>query len=147
MPLSKHHIDTQSQPVSFDAVALGADLEREVPDIDFAVLMGSAKNGVVAPHSDLDLALFLRAEPSQALYETVGRIAASHVGPDVRADIGILNRAEPVYRFEALKGRLLFRRDEEQWLNFYSVTGRLYEHQMADYARQRRYRLERLACS
>ena len=148
MPLSKHHIDIQSQPASFDVAALGANLKREVSGIDFALLMGSAKQGVVAPHSDLDLALFLRAAPSQALYEAVERIVASHVGPDVRADIGILNQADPVYRFEALKGRLLFCRDEEQWLNFYSVTCRLYEHQMADYARQRRYRLERMSvCS
>lgn len=105
--------------------------------------MGSAKDGVVGPNSDLDLALFLLTAPSLTLYETVGRIVASHVGAGIRADIGILNQAEPVYRFEALKGRLLFCRDEERWLDFYSVTCRLYEHQMADYARQRRYRLER----
>ncbi|MDD2328625.1 MAG: nucleotidyltransferase domain-containing protein [bacterium] len=143
MPLSKHHIDIQSQPASFDVAALGADIKREVSDIDFALLMGSAKEGVVAPHSDLDLALFLRVAPSQALYEAVGRVVASHVGPDVRADIGILNQADPVYRYEALKGTLLFYRDEERWLNFYSVTCRLYEHQIADYKRQWRYRLER----
>ncbi len=148
MPLSKHHIDTLSHPVAFDVEALGSTLERDVPDIDFALLMGSARDGIVAPHSDLDLALYLNVVPSLALYETVGRLVDAHVSPGIRADIGILNQAEPVYRFEALKGRLLFRRDEEQWLNFYSVTCRLYEHQMADYARQRRYRLERVtACS
>lgn len=145
MPLSKHHVDTQAQPVSFNAVALGAELEREVPEISFALLMGSAKDGVVGPHSDLDVALFLRTAPSPTLYERVESIVASHVGPGIRVDIGILNQAEPVYQFEALKGRLLFYRDEERWLAFFSLTCRLYEHQMADYARQRRYRLERVA--
>ena len=147
MPLSKRHIDTQSHPVTFDVSALGDDFKREVQDIEFALLMGSARDGIVRPHSDLDLALFLREKPSLNLYERVECLAHRQVGPSVRVDIGILNQAEPVYRYEALKGKLLFCRDEEQWLNFYSVTCRLYEHQIADYERQHRYRRERLACS
>ena len=61
---------------------------------------------------------------------------------DADPDIGILNGAEPIYRFEALKGRLLFCRDEERYLDFFSLTCREYESQIADYERQRRYRLE-----
>jgi hypothetical protein len=147
MPLSKHDVDTQVQPVSFDVAALGSDLERDIPDVDFALLMGSARDGVVKSHSDLDLALFLLGEPSLSLYERVGSVASRHVGAAIRVDIGILNRAEPIYRFEALKGRLLFCRNTERWLNFFSVTCRLYEHQMADYERQHRYRLDRGVCS
>jgi len=147
MPLSKRHIDTQSYPVSFDVSALGADLKRDVQDIEFVLLMGSARDGVVRPHSDLDLALFLRGKPSLYLYDRVECLARRQVGQSIRVDIGILNQAEPVYRYEALKGKLLFCRDEEQWVNFYSVTCRLYEHQIADYERQRHYRRERLACS
>jgi hypothetical protein len=47
-----------------------------------------------------------------------------------------------VYRFEALKGRLLFARDRDFLAEFHSLTCREYETQMIHYARQRRYRLE-----
>jgi thiamine monophosphate kinase len=62
--------------------------------------------------------------------------------PEVRCDAGILNSAEPVYRFEALKGRLLFVHDRVGYAAFYSLTCREYESQMASYERQRLYRQE-----
>ena len=67
------------------------------------------------------------------------------VVPDVRCDIGILNSAEPIYRFEALKGRLLFARDQERYVTFFSKTCREYESQMFDYERQLKYRRACLA--
>jgi predicted nucleotidyltransferase len=144
MPLSKRYLDTQTEPVAFDVDALGSALMRGCPEIVFALLMGSSANGVVGPHSDLDLALYTAGKSSRLLTLRVHEICRDAVG-DVRADIGFLNRAEAVYRFEALKGRLLFTRDRETWLRFYSVTCREYEHQMIRYAKQRAYRLERSA--
>ncbi len=67
--------------------------------------------------------------------------AVSEIVPGIECDIGILNNAEPVYRFEALRGKLLFARDYEAYLKFYSLTCREYESQLADYERQHRYRL------
>ena len=58
----------------------------------------------------------------------------------VRCDLGTLNGAEPVYRYEALKGKLLFVRDRERWLQFYSRTCRQYESQMFHYQKQLAYR-------
>ena len=75
MPLSKHHIDIQSQPVSFNVAALGADLEREVSAVDFTLLLGSAKNGVVTPHSDLDLALYLNSSQACLDYKQFAKWA------------------------------------------------------------------------
>ena len=148
MPLSKHYIDTVNQSTSFDFTALGNELRTEVPAIEFALLMGSAREGIIKPHSDIDLAVYTHSRPNVQFYVEVEKIVCRHVGPEVRIDIGILNHAEPVYRYEALKGRLLFYRDEERWLHFYSVTCREYEYQMFDYARQKRYRNERrLLCS
>ena len=64
------------------------------------------------------------------------------MAPRAEADVGFLNRAEPVYRFEALKGKVLFCRDQETYVKFFSLTCREYESQIADYERQRQYRIE-----
>lgn len=103
--------------------------------------MGSAVTGKVQAYSDLDLAFYLSEPPSFRFYNEVMDVVRDVV-PDVRCDIGVLNSAEPVYRFEALKGKLLFARDQERYLAFFSKTCREYESQMFDYERQRRYRRE-----
>ena len=152
MPLSKHHIDTKVTDTLFDVESLAERLEAELPQVVFAYLHGSAaSSGVVASHSDLDIAIFVEpdiwnarsaAPPAwDTIYDTVYRVAESTV-PGVRCDLGILNGTEPVFRFEVLKGRLLFCRDQEQWLRFYSITSREYESQLFHYEKQRRYRLE-----
>lgn len=150
MPLSKRHIDTNTVPVAFDRDRLGGVLESELPDVVFAYVHGSAaQTGVVAPHSDLDIALFV--EPSvfvaanvDATYEILHAVErmGDDLVPGVRCDVGFLNDAEPVFRFEVLKGRLLFCRDPERWLRFYSITCREYESQLFHYEKQHRYRLE-----
>lgn len=144
MGLSKRHLDTQNEtlPVHFDTLAQA--LKEGLPEALFAYLLGSAaSSGTVAPRSDLDIALFLAPDkPADlSLYSRAQDACDRSVGP-LRCDLGILNRAEPVYRFEALKGRLLFCRDRETWLRFYSRTCREYEHQLFHYEKQRRYRLE-----
>jgi len=143
MPLSKHYLDLNTQRVCFDSVALGNALREGLPEIEFALLLGSAKDGVVKPHSDIDLAFYVSQPITSAFYNKVEELVVNHLGSAVRIDIGILNKADPVYRFEALKGRLLFFRDEEIWLHFYSVTCREFETQMFHYERQRHYRRER----
>lgn len=144
MSLSKQHLAPNNTPVSFDPDHLAQALEEHVPIITFALLMGSAEKGIVAPGSDLDLALFVTKDPDLSFYshfpDTVNAIV-----PNVRVDIGILNQADPVYRFEALKGRLLFTRDPEAYHEFFSRTCREYEMQIADYERQLTYRLEAAA--
>ena len=148
---------------------LADSLETQLPQVVFAYLHGSsAASGVVPAHSDLDLALFLdpsvldeskatannaatgedaapapvaTVHPLSEVYAAVQRVA-EFIAPGVRCDIGILNGTEPVFRFEVLKGHLLFCRDREQWLRFYSLTCREYESQLFHYEKQHRYRLE-----
>jgi len=124
----------------FDVNKLAALLKDKCPDIRFALLHGSAKDAQVKPGRDIDLALFIEGKPTLKLYEMVYECAEA-VAPSVQCDIGILNNAEPVYRFEALTGRLLFFRDQEQYFQFFSLTCREYECQVVDYQRQQRYRL------
>jgi len=141
MGLSKRYLDRNTSPVKFDPVDLADGLERECPEIIFSLLIGSAADGLINPHSDLDLAVFLEDKASLSLYSRVNEICDKIV-PGIRCDLGILNNSEPVFRFEALKGRLLFTRDQEVWLKFYSLTCREYEHWMYHYEKQKRYRLE-----
>jgi len=124
----------------FDIHKLAHLLKERCPQIYFALLHGSAKDGQVKYGSDIDLALLIDGKATLGLYETVSQCVEA-VAPGVQCDIGILNKAEPVYRFEALRGTLLFFRSEEQYLLFFSVTCREYESQVADYERQQCYRL------
>lgn len=144
MSLSKQHLAPNNDPVTFDPDQLGSVLNARFPEITFAFLLGSAVNGIVAAGSDLDLALYLSRKPDLSFYADLPEAVNTAV-PGVRVDFGILNQAEPVYRFEALKGRLLLNRDPEAYGNFFSRTCREYEIQMADYERQLTYRLEAAA--
>ena len=141
MGISKKHLGENCVPVPFDLEQLASVLEKQLSDVIFCFLMGSSVSGIVKTYSDLDLAFFLNKAPTYGFYGRVMDVVRNVV-PDVRCDIGILNTAEPIYRFEALKGKLLFTRDEECYLTFFSRTCREYESQMFDYERQRRYRRE-----
>jgi predicted nucleotidyltransferase len=134
-------IAQMNRPQHFDPNVLAGALEVALPDAVFGFLMGSAAGGTVAESSDLDLAFYLNGRPSIEFYRRVSE-AVRELLPGVTCDTGVLNFAEPVYRFEALKGRLLFTRDEERYVEFFSRTCREYESQMFDYERQLRYRLE-----
>ena len=151
MPLSKAHIDTNPHAVALDIPVLASELERLLPEAVFGFLLGSAAaTGVVRPHGDLDLAFFLKLRTT-ADFDFQARVEQA-VEPQtqgrVRVDMGVLNQADPVFRFEALKGKRLFCRDDEVYMEFFSRASRDYETQMFHYARQRMYRLTRkLACN
>ncbi len=57
MPLSKHYLDAHVVEVPVNREAIVDCLAREFPEVVFALLHGSAKSGVIRPHSDLDLAV------------------------------------------------------------------------------------------
>jgi len=128
--------------MTFDIDKLADSLEKACPQAVFALLHGSAKNGFVREGADVDIAVYIEGKPDFEFYRRA-YAAVSSVAAGAEPDVGILNRAEPVYRFEALKGRLLFSRDMEKYLDFFSLTCRLYEGQMADYQRQWEYRRNR----
>jgi len=140
MSLSKRHLSTHKEPLQFDVDEFGAHLREACPEVLFAFLMGSSKDGRVEVGSDIDLSLYVKEKPSLELLGKVQDIAADFA-PGVHCDIGFLNRSEPIYRFEALKGRLLFTRDREAYVRFFSMTCREYESQRFDYERQHRYRM------
>ena len=126
--------------MKFNTDKLSDALQAACPEVLFALLHGSAKDGQVNPGSDIDIALYIDGKATLELYMNAAD-AVRQICPDAESDIGILNNAEPIYRFEALKGNLLFNKDMETYLDFFSLTCREYESQMADYQRQRHYRL------
>ncbi len=125
----------------FDINKLADTIQSECPEVVFALLHGSSKQGRVNPGSDIDIALYIEGKPSVDLYIRVAD-AVGKVCSFAEADIGILNDSEPIYCFEALKGKLLFNKDMETYLRFFSLTCREYETQIADYQRQQKYRLQ-----
>lgn len=60
MSLSKRELKTGGLAISFDPIAVGAALHDECPEVDFAILMGSGRDGKIPPGGDLDLAVGLR---------------------------------------------------------------------------------------
>jgi predicted nucleotidyltransferase len=143
MGLSKRYLEHNSAELRFSVAALADALKARADDVVFAYLLGSASAGRIKPYSDLDIAVYTSSKPDFSLYDRAQEAVDAAVG-DVRCDLGILNGAEPIYRFEAINGVLLFARDQEAWLRFYSRTSREYEHQLYDYEKQRRYRVEAL---
>jgi hypothetical protein len=142
MSLSKREPRLRVSIAGFGPEALAAALREECPEVEFALLMGSSRDGQIPPGGDLDLAVCAPEGLSFDLLERMTAIAR-RVAPEVELDVGCFNHAEPVYRFEALKGRLLFARDMDRFLDAFSLTCREYENQMVHYERQARYRLER----
>ncbi len=126
---------------SFNPHLLADKIQENCPEVIFCFLLGSARDGLLGPESDVDIAVFIQEKPKPDDFFDISD-AASSIIPDRKIDIGFLNGAEPVYRFEALRGRLLFTRDRESYLTFFSLTCREYESQMVSYVRQHRYRLE-----
>jgi len=127
--------------MKFEIAKLSESINKECPEVVFAILHGSAQNGIVKEGSDIDIAIYINGKASLELYQRIYGIVSSVAG-DCEPDVGILNNTEPIYRFETLKGKLLFSRDKEKFLDFFSFTCREYENQIADYERQRKYRLE-----
>lgn len=131
--------------MKFDVEILGREIEKNIPEVDFALLHGSSADGEVKSGSDIDIAVWLNTENSLKLYNSIFT-AVEKTCLCGKIDIGFLNKSDVVYRFEALKGKLLFARDIELYQGFYSLTCRLYENQMYRYEYQNRITREARGC-
>ncbi|HPC94239.1 MAG TPA: nucleotidyltransferase domain-containing protein [Sedimentisphaerales bacterium] len=128
-----------SKPIDLQHLAA---VLSDVPFIDYAMVFGSARDGVAHAGSDLDVAVSLAdadAKDFARLVEIVGRVEETF---DVPCDLTVLNTAGPVLRHEALKGRVLFVRPgrQENFADFFTRTCAEYEDLMALRARQLAYR-------
>jgi predicted nucleotidyltransferase len=124
------------------------DLQRlatilgDIESIKYAMVFGSARDGIVHAGSDLDIAVSLAygdLQDPDRLLDIVGRVEDAF---GVTCDLTVLETAGPVLRHEALKGRVLFIQPgrEDDFSDFYVRTCADYEDLMAWRARQLAYR-------
>ena len=115
----------------FDIHFITKAIEEHFPDIPFAYLFGSAQNGVVKPGSDIDVAVYYKGADPFARFNVEEQIAQA-IGRRLQVDIVMLRNANPVLAFEALKGKLLFVREEcmDEYADFYTRTWRDYEEEI-----------------
>ncbi len=130
---------TASKPIDLGRLAA---ILGDMESIKFAMVFGSARDGIVQAGSDLDVAVSLGGAEAQSidlLLEIVGKVEDAW---GVTCDVTVLNAAGPVLRHEALKGRVLFVRPdrEDDFAEFYVRTCAEYEDLMARRARQLAYR-------
>ncbi len=110
--------------------------------IEYAIVFGSARDGIVHAGSDLDIGVSLTSADAQSidrLLEIAGKVEEAC---GVTCDLTVLDTAGPVLRHEALKGRVLFIHPgrEDDFSEFYVRTCAEYEDLMAWRARQLAYR-------
>jgi predicted nucleotidyltransferase len=113
---------------------------KTIPEIDFAFLFGSAQSGLLKKTSDIDIGVYLNTPVTPDLILSMVKSVENSVSAE--CDLTILNTASEILRFEALKGKVHFIRDDkmEEYVHFYSLTCREYEDTMAWMQRQMAYR-------
>jgi len=112
---------------------------QETPEVLAAWAFGSARDGQVAPGSDVDVGVWFEAPPSFELQLALLARLQDTLGVD-EVDLVVLNETNPILRFEALSGRTLYCRDRSRCAGFASLTAREYEDAMAFWERGLRMR-------
>jgi len=113
------------------------------PDVVCATVFGSAQEGTVRPEGDLDVAVLFAGDPPTggALLEFYCRLC--NAMPAVEAvDLVVLNTANPILSFEAIRGRFVAKNDPDLTAAFFSLVCREYEDVMGNLRHQRRLRRE-----
>lgn len=113
---------------------------KAIKEIDFALLFGSSFSKPLNQCRDIDIGVYLEGPVTLKLIADISEIVENHVKK--RCDLSILNTASEILRFQALKGKLLFVREDklEAYSTFYSLTCREYEDKIVWMKRQLLYR-------
>lgn len=101
--------------------------------IEYAMVFGSARDGVVRAGSDLDAAVSLADADAKSIDRLLQIVSRVDEAFNLTCDLTVLNAAGPVFRHEALRGRVLFVRParEDDFSTFYARTCAEYEDLMA----------------
>lgn len=117
-------------------------LLNTVPEIQFTLLFGSAKAGIVPEGSDIDLGIGLAKNDEELdILMMISALLEDNL-PEFRFDIVNLYTASPILRFEALQGEVIFLRDDKDafFSDFYAKTCAEYEDQIFWMKKQLKYR-------
>lgn len=129
----------ESKPIDSERLAT---ILGDIESIQYALVFGSARDGIVRAGSDLDVAVSLAHAEAHAIDGLVAIVGRVEEALGVTCDLTVLNTAGIVLRHEALKGQILFVRPgcEDDFSDFYVRTCAEYEDLMAWRARQLAYR-------
>jgi predicted nucleotidyltransferase len=120
-----------------------AEKLKTLPEIAFAYLFGSSQNGTVKDESDVDIAVYLTNNETDAnLRLKIIRALEETIESFNNFDILVLNTASSIIAMQALQGKLLFVKPEYEDLfaEFYSYTCRKYEYDSFWIKKQLEYR-------
>ena len=113
----------------FNIDKLSKELQK-LEFIDFAYLFGSSSDGIINEGSDLDIAVYF-SDDFIVDFDTIAMVlkVIDDLIPGIECDLCRLNTANETLCFEALKGKLLFVKNEckDKFAGFYSITCREYE--------------------
>jgi predicted nucleotidyltransferase len=108
------------------------------PRVVAATVFGSARDGWMQSGSDLDVAVLFDRPPAADEFLRFYTDLCDQLPGVEKVDLVVLNQADPILAFEALRGRFLCKNDSEQTAAFFSLVCREYEDVMAMVADQRR---------
>ncbi len=115
---------------------LNVDLQQAVQiltaycDIEAAWVFGSTRSSRINEGGNLDIAVLFASTPSLDRLANLKDDLQRALQLDA-IDLTLLNKANPILRFEAISGRSLFCRDAGRRAEFASLTAREYEDEMA----------------
>ncbi|TSA27431.1 nucleotidyltransferase domain-containing protein [bacterium] len=129
--------------MKIDIDRISKELFNNIPEAEFAYIFGSTQDGNVGKNSDIDIAFYFskNIEISENLILEIFK-SFEKIYPNLTLDICNLNTASLILRFEALRGTLLFVRDnfKDKFAEFFSLTAREYEDEMYRRKLQLKYR-------
>lgn len=104
-------------------------LQRE-KRVSFAYLFGSALDGNLPRRdADVDIGVYIEGEIDYDVVTDIVGLCQEALGYE-KVDIALLNRANPILRFEVISGRPLVIKDRGLHATFFSLTCREYEDEM-----------------
>jgi predicted nucleotidyltransferase len=125
-----------------DIQRLAQIVRENFPDIAFAYLFGSSQEGIVKDGSDIDIAVYYKGDDIFIRFRIEEQLAKI-IGTEIPIDIVELQKTNnTVLAFEALRGKLLFVRDEcmNEYIDFYTRTCRQHEDEVYWMKKQLEYR-------
>lgn len=120
-----------------DIVKLGEYLRRD-PRVVGATIFGSARDGLIRPGSDLDLAILFDTPLSAEEFLDFYAVLCDQISGIEKVDLVRLNQADPILAFEAISGTFICTNDVEKMAGYFSLVCREYEDVMGNLDHQRR---------
>ena len=131
----------RTKQVPFSVDELSTTIQNNMPDVYFAYLFGSAKDGVIPVEGDIDIAVYMNDQKKSdwdAISNVIDTIE-TFLQYKAECDLTILNQTNIYLRYECLKGYCLFVRPQYKDLYCDIVMKTYYEMEEVNYLREKYY--------